>query len=128
MLIRLGYELVFQIPARTPMVLMLYTHPSRASALRTADWIRVDPDCPVEIYSDAFGNYCGRLVAHPGRLRLWSTTIVDDSGFPDPIARNAGQQSIENLPPAVMSFLLGSRYCEVDKLTDAAWSLFGQTP
>jgi transglutaminase-like putative cysteine protease len=61
-------------------------------------------------------------------LRLWSTTIVDDSGFPDPIARNAGQQSIENLPPAVMSFLLGSRYCEVDKLTDAAWSLFGQTP
>ena len=126
MLIRLGYELVFRIPARTPMVLMLYTHPSQAGSLRAADCIGVEPDTPVEIYTDAFGNYCGRLVASPGRLRLWSNTIIEDSGLADFVARNAGQQSIESLPPAVMSYLLGSRYCEVDKLTEIAWSLFGQ--
>jgi hypothetical protein len=65
MLIRLGYELVFQVPARTPMVLMLYTHPSRAASLRMGDWIRVEPHAPIEIYTDSFGNYCGRLVAYP---------------------------------------------------------------
>jgi len=56
MLIRLGYELVFQVPARTPMLLMLYTHPSQAAALRTGDWIRVEPDVPVEVFTDPFGN------------------------------------------------------------------------
>ncbi|MDB5307129.1 MAG: transglutaminase-like enzyme predicted cysteine protease [Gemmataceae bacterium] len=128
MLIRVGYELVFLVPARTPVVLMLYTHPSRAASLRTGDWVRVEPETPVEIYTDTFGNYCGRLVASPGRLRLWSTTIVEDNGVPDPVAWGAGQQPVEELPPAVLSFLLGSRYCEVDKLTAAAWSLFGYAP
>ena len=32
MIIRMGYDLVFQVPARTPMLLMLYTHPSRAAS------------------------------------------------------------------------------------------------
>jgi transglutaminase-like putative cysteine protease len=127
MLIRLGYELVFQVPARTAMVLMLYTHPSRAASLRAADWIRVEPDAPVEIYTDAFGNYCGRLVAAAGKLRLWDSTLIEDSGKPDPVRADAPQTPVEDLPPAVLPFLLSSRYCEVDKLTDVAWTLFGQT-
>lgn len=127
MLIRLGYELIFQVPARTPMILMLYTHPSRAASLRMVDWIRVEPDVPVEIFTDPFGNFCGRLVAPPGKLRLWNSTIIEDSGLPDPVCVNAASQPVEQLPPAVLPFLLGSRYCEVDKLTDTAWSLFGQT-
>jgi transglutaminase-like putative cysteine protease len=128
MLIRLGYELVFQVPARTPMVLMLYTHPSRAASLRMTDFIRIEPDAPIEIYTDSFGNYCGRLVASPGTLRLWNSTFIEDSGLPDQVAWHARQHPVEELPTAVLSFLLGSRYCEVDKLTDVAWSLFGQTP
>jgi transglutaminase-like putative cysteine protease len=127
-LIRVGYELVFQVPARTPMLLMLYTHPSRAATLRTPDWVRIEPDSPVEIYTDPFGNYCGRLVAAPGRLRLWSTTVVEDAGEPDPIARDAIQHPVEALPADVLPYLLGSRYCEVDRLTDAAWALFAATP
>ena len=125
MIIHLGYELVFQVPARTPMVLMLYTHPSRVASLRAGDWIHVEPDASVEIYTDAFGNYCGRLVAAAGKLRLWNSTIIEDSGRLDPIRPHAFQTPVENLPPAVLPFLLSSRYCEVDKLTDVAWSLFG---
>ena len=128
MLIRLGYELVFQVPARTPMLLMLYTHPSRAASLREADVIHVEPDLPVEVYTDPFGNHCGRIVAPPGKLRLWNNTLIEDSGEPDEVCASARQQPVENLPPEVLPFLLGSRYCEVDKLTDVAWSLFGQTP
>jgi transglutaminase-like putative cysteine protease len=128
MLIQLGYELVFQVPARTPMLLLLYTHPSQAAALRTADWIRIEPDAPVEVFTDPFGNYCGRLVAVPGKLRLWNTTLIEHPGLPDPVLPYAPQQPVEELPTTVLPFLLGSRYCEVDKLTDVAWSLFGQTP
>jgi transglutaminase-like putative cysteine protease len=128
MLIQLGYELVFQVPDRTPILLLLYVHPSQAAALRTGDWVRVEPDAPVEVFTDPFGNYCGRLVAAPGKLRLWSTSLIEDSGMPDPVLPYAAQQPVEQLPPEVLPFLLGSRYCEVDKLTDVAWSLFGQTP
>jgi transglutaminase-like putative cysteine protease len=128
MLIHLGYELVFRVPARTPMLLMLYTHPSQADALRTGDWIRVEPHTDVEVFIDSFGNFCGRLVAAAGTLRLWSTSVIEDNGMPDLVCPYAPQQPVEELPTSVLPFLLGSRYCEVDKLTDVAWSLFGQTP
>jgi transglutaminase-like putative cysteine protease len=127
MFIRLGYELVFQVPARTPILLLLYTHPSRAGSLRKADRVHVEPDGPVREFTDAFGNHCGWLVAQPGKLRLWNTTLIEDSGEPDPVYVYAPQHQVEELPPEVLPFLLGSRYCEVDELTDVAWSLFGQT-
>ena len=128
MLIRIGYELTFQAPARTPMLLMLYTHPSRAASLRQPDHVQVEPYVPVREFIDAFGNRCGLLVASPGTLRLWNTTLIEDSGEPDAVYPYATQHPVEELPPEMLTWLLGSRYCEVDKLTDAAWSLFGQTP
>jgi transglutaminase-like putative cysteine protease len=128
MLIRLGYDLTFQVSVRTPMHLMLYVHPSRVPSLREADRVQVEPYAPVEEFTDAFGNRCGRLVASPGKLRLSTTTLVADSGAPDAVHQQAHQLPVENLPAEVLTFLLGSRYCEVDELTTVAWSLFGQTP
>ena len=96
MLIRLGYELVFQVPARTPMLLMLYIHPSRAASLREADRVHVEPDLPVEEFTDPFGNHCGRLVAPPGKLRLWNTTLIEDSGEPDRFAPSARSSRSRN--------------------------------
>jgi transglutaminase-like putative cysteine protease len=127
MLIRVGYEVVFQVPARTPMLLMLCTHPSQAGSLRETDNVHVEPDVPVEEFADVFGNRCSRLVAPPGTLRLWNMTLIEDSGEPDEVRASAQQEPVENLPLEVLPFLLASRYCEVDKLTDIAWSLFGQT-
>jgi transglutaminase-like putative cysteine protease len=128
MLIRLGYEFVFQVPCPTTMVLMLYTHPSRSSSLWEPDRVRVEPNVPVEEMHDAFGNRCGRIVAPAGRVRIWSTTLVEDDGRPDPVAWDAPQHPVEQLPADVLPYLLGSRYCEVDRLTEVAWSLFGNTP
>ncbi|HWY88524.1 MAG TPA: transglutaminase family protein [Gemmataceae bacterium] len=128
MLIRLGYDLTYQVPARTPMLLMLYVHPTRASSLLEADRVQVEPYSPVEEFTDAFGNRCGRVVVLPGTLRLRNTTLIEDSGAPDAVFPNAWQHPVEALPTEVLPFLLGSRYCEVDELTADAWSLFGQTP
>lgn len=35
---------------------------------------------------------------------------------------------MQDLPAEVILFLLGSRYCETDRLSDDAWRLFGHTP
>ena len=128
MLIRLGYELVFDVPAPTPMLLLLYTHPSRADALRRPDHLRVEPDIPVEGFTDCFGNRCGRIVAPAGKLRLWNDTLVEDSGAPDPVRPEARQHAVQDLPAETLPYLFASRYCEVDRLSDIAWQLFGQAP
>jgi transglutaminase-like putative cysteine protease len=128
MLIQLGYELVFQVPVATPMLLMLYVHPSRAGTLRGPDRPRTEPEIPVHEYADPFGNRCGRIVAPPGRLRLRNRTVVEDSGRPDPVHEDVVQHPVEELPPEVLQYLLASRYCEVDRLSDPAWQLFGHTP
>jgi hypothetical protein len=82
-LIRLGYEMVFNVPAPTPTLLMLYVHPSRAATLLEPDRLRVDPAVPVDEFTDDFGNRCARIVAPAGRLRLSNETSVVDSGEPD---------------------------------------------
>ena len=128
MLIRLGYEMQFQVPAPTPMLLMLYVHPSRADALRGPDRVAVEPATPVKEFADAFGNRCGWLIAPPGQVSLKGDTLIETGAQPDPVLPGLPQHPVEELPAEVLPYLMGSRYCEVDKLSDAAWSLFGQAP
>ncbi len=128
MLIRIGFEIVFNIPATVPFLFVLSTHRDRDPSIRRPGRLRVEPDVPVEEFVDSFGNRCGRLVAPPGTLRLWDDAVVEDSGLPDEFAPHAIQHHVENLPPDVLPYLLASRYCEVDRLSEIAWSLFGHTP
>ena len=128
MLIRIGFDIVFDSPAPVPMILMLYTHPSRAGTMKRPDQLRLEPDIPVEEYTDSFGNRCGRIVAPAGQLRLWNDAIAEDSGQPDPVNWDAEQHPVSDLPAQTLQYLLSSRYCEVDLLSDIAWDLFGQTP
>ena len=48
--------------------------------------------------------------------------------LPDATAPLAAQHAVEDLPAETLVYLLGSRYCETDRLTEAAWQLFGATP
>jgi transglutaminase-like putative cysteine protease len=128
MLIRLGYELVFNLPEPVPLLLLLHTHPSRAASLRKPDRVRTEPAVRVEEFTDWFGNRCGRVVASAGRFRVWNDTLVEDSGEPDPVSPDAEQHPVEGLPAEALQFLLASRYCEVDRLSEVAWRLFGKTP
>lgn len=128
MLIRIGFDLVFEIPGPVPMMLMLYTHPLQAGGLRTPEVIHSDPQTPIGAFTDNFGNRCGRIVAPAGMLRLQYENVVEDSGQPDMTNPAARQLEVADLPPDALQFLLGSRYCETDRLSDVAWSLFSSTP
>lgn len=128
MLINIGFDIEFELAGPTPMVLMLFVHPSREADLRGPQKLRVEPELPVTYYTDLFGNRCARLLAAAGSLRLALETLVEDSGEPDRQSPDAIQHRIEDLPDETLGFLMPSRYCEVDKLSDVAWTLFGQTP
>jgi transglutaminase-like putative cysteine protease len=127
MLIKIGFDIGFRLAAPIPMILMLYVHPSRQADLRSEEKIVLEPDVPLEDFSDLFGNRCARIVAPAGNLRLSLETLIEDSGEPDAVRHNALQHKVEDLPTETLPFLLTSRYCEVDKLSDIAWKLFGST-
>jgi transglutaminase-like putative cysteine protease len=127
MLIRVGYELVFNCVQETPMILMVNVHYSRASDLVTPDGLTTTPETPITAYRDGFGNWCTRIVAPAGRICLRSTGVVRDSAEPDALAPSAQQHPLQDLPEDTLVFLLGSRYCETDLLSDVAWSRFGQS-
>lgn len=128
MLIRAGYDIAFEADAPTPMLAMLSIHPSRHKDLRTLHRIVADPPVTMYDYNDAFGNVCTRITVPPGGVNLRCDFVVEDSGLPDPASPDAIQHAVEDLPDEVLIFLLGSRYCETDRLSDTAWSLFGHVP
>lgn len=125
MLIRLGYDIQFQIPLRAPMVALLNVHPSREKDLREPDELAIEPETGVEKYLDSFGNRCCRFVAAAGSARLSNSTLIEDSGEPDPQNPAAHELPVEDLPAETLRFLLASRYCEVDLLSNIAVELFG---
>src|SRR5579859_2215613 len=128
MFIRVGYEMEFDLPADTPMMALLYTHPTVADMLRQPDTIRTEPVLPLHSFIDGFGNRCARFLAPAGRLRLTGDTVVEHSGLPSAVPEDAIQHPVEDLPDDTLQFLLASRYCEVDRLSDIAWNLFGASP
>ncbi|MEP6810527.1 MAG: transglutaminase family protein, partial [Chthoniobacterales bacterium] len=128
MRIKIGFDIEFQLLGPTPMVLMLYVHPSRQADLRAEEKLTVTPEMPVHDFIDLYGNRCARLFAPAGDIRLSLETVIEDSGAPDPVHPDAIQQNVQDLPDDVLPFLLTSRYCEVDKLSNIAWELFGSTP
>ena len=125
MLLRLGYDIQFDIPSPVAMVALLNVHPSRAADLREPDRLQLEPPTKVEEYIDSFGNRCSRFVAPQGILRLWNSTLIKDSGDLDPANPDARQLPVEDLPPDTLCYLINSRYCETDRLSNIATELFG---
>ena len=125
---RVGYELIYECAEPTPMMLMLNIHHSRASDIVVPDCLTTHPSVPISFYRDGFGNWCTRLVVPSGRTRLSADALVRDSGLPETPALSNRQHAVPDLPEECLQFLLGSRYCETDRLSDVAWSLFEHAP
>jgi len=127
MQLRIGYELIYSFPQPTPIILVMNVHDSRASDLIVPDCLTTEPAIPITGYRDGFGNQCHRALAPAGRLRLTADGVIRDSGKPDEVVTDAWQDPVQDLPEDSLVFLLGSRYCETDLLSQAAWQLFGGT-
>ncbi len=127
MKIKAGFALGYDCPQPTPMLLTLKVHPSRQPDLLTSDGLSFDPPVDARDYSDSFGNICTRIVAPKGITTISSEFEIHDSGDPDEVPHDAPQHDIMDLPDEVLVFLLGSRYCDTDRLADIAGKLFMNT-
>ncbi|HSV15263.1 MAG TPA: transglutaminase family protein [Tepidisphaeraceae bacterium] len=128
--LRTGYDMHFEVLGTQPtaMLLMLFVQPEVAAHLDRPERLIVEPaGVEVQSFFDAFGNRCGRIVAPPGPLRLTYDAVYTGTYAPEPQPSvDARQYPAGDLPHEVLPFLLGSRYCEVDRLSAIAWDLFGK--
>src|ERR1700687_2493584 len=118
MKIRVGYEMIYDFPQPTPLIAVLGMHFTRASDVIVPDFLTTSPSVPITPYRDLFGNWCSRIVAPAGPVVGAADGLVRDSGLPDPVFASAFKHSVEDLPTDTLVYLLGSRYCETDRLSD----------
>jgi len=124
MLIRAGYDIRFTTRQPTPMMALLGVHETRSQDLRIQPRLVSEPAIPMHDYVDGFGNTATRFVLPEGETLLSNDFVIEDSGEPDRISPDAIQHLVQDLPDDVLVYLLGSRYCETDRLSDTAWGLF----
>jgi transglutaminase-like putative cysteine protease len=128
MLLKLGYEIEFELPQPTSIVALLNVHPSRAGDLRAPDELQLAPATPADSFLDSFGNRCTRFLAPQGSITLSGSTLIADSGLRDPVQWDAREVPVHQLPHDVLRYLYNSRYCEVDRFSMIALELFGAVP
>ena len=126
--IRAGYEISYECPQPTPMIVTLNVHQTRRHDLLTPDRMLLEPFVAAKDYIDGFGNICHVIRAPAGRLTMSADFLIEDSGAPDDVAPEALQHTLETLPVETLVYLLGSRYCETDRLSEFAWAKFGKVP
>lgn len=125
--IKIGCRFDLRLTQPTPMIALLNVHFSRAADLEYPDHLITSPNVPLSAYRDRFGNWCTRLVAPEGLFSIGTETVIADDGLVDPMPPEAGMDRVETLPGEVLVYLLGSRYCETDVLSETAWRLFEHT-
>jgi len=96
--IRLGFDIELELAGPTTVVTVLNVHPSRQKDLLEPDKIRISPAVTAHEYIDTFGNRCSRFLAPRGSLRLTNSTLIVDSGEPDPIPYDAVQHPVAGEP------------------------------
>jgi transglutaminase-like putative cysteine protease len=128
MLIRFGYDVTLSCVQDTPLICLLSLRDERLADLHRQSPVETFPRVPVSSYHDLFGNTCMRMLAPAGSFRIRHDCVIRDTGLADPQDLSAAEVPIHQLPDDTLIYLLGSRYCETDHLSQTAWNLFGNTP
>lgn len=118
MWLRATCQLAFSISVPTPFVLMLRPR-SGAQQWVAKEEYRLEPSVPVVEFTDEYGNLCQRLIAPAGAFEVYTSAEVMTADYCDQ-AIGAPFMEIQNLPDAVLIYLLPSRYCESDRFNQMA--------
>lgn len=122
--VRVGFRLNFDLPAETPMLLVVEPRELPSQHILNARE-HVSTPSRFEKYIDSHGNLVWRVLAGPGPLEVSQDLIVRVSAQPDPQCPGLPKSRIEDLPSEVLQFLLPSRYVDSDLLLQEAWDRFG---
>ncbi len=126
--VHLGCE--FRYETATGIEFIVLVEPSEVGARATelGSSRHVEPDVPLRVYRDAFGNLCWRITAPGPALAFRYDALFSVPDAPDEADPTAAQVPMADVPDDILVYTLPSRYCQSDVLLDDAWSLFGSAP
>jgi len=125
MLINYGFDISISVSQSTPLITLLDVCDARRRDIETESAFLSTPSVPASTYLDHFGNLCRRMMAPAGDFRFTLNGTIRDSGAPDLVDASLPEVPVGELPDNVLVYLLGSRYCETDQLSELAWKEFG---
>ena len=125
--VRVGCEFHFDAALPVPAVVLLRARSDGGVTVERETW-DVQPSASFSDLVDMYGNHARRVVIGAGNASLRYDAEVTTSGAGDEVGPGAVQHRVEDLPGEILIYVLASRYCLSDLLSDAALSLFGTTP
>jgi len=125
MLIRCGYDIKLTFQEPTAMVCLLSLHRHQLGSTLLGETSFTSPQTQVSTYVDYASNRCMRLIAPAGDFMLWGDATIETKGEPDTVDWVAQEVEVADLPSDCLIYLMGSRYCETDRLSQFAWDRFG---
>jgi len=115
--IRVGYELIYDCPQPTPMMLVLQIHYSRASDIIVPDHVTTTPSLPLSAYRNGFGNWCTRLVAPAGGLTIASAALVREGTGRRPPRRRERRRVVRPLSgPHLRQRISTAKFCRTSRI------------
>jgi transglutaminase-like putative cysteine protease len=125
MLIRYGYDIEIELFQPTTVLTAMDVHSSVKHNVARESLLRISQPIGVDTSRDQDGTVRRRLLADAGALSLSLSGLFRCDGRPDPIESTAKLTPVSELPSETLPYLLASRYCETDLLSDLAWGMFG---
>lgn len=119
-------QLVYQTMDHVAVIFMLRPRSGLAQWVLREEF-NIVPEVPVVEFTDAYGNLCQRTIMPAGEFNVTVDYRVKVSDGVD-VNPTAPLTPVEALPPEVIQYLLPSRYCQSDVLSDMAKSIVGNLP
>ena len=121
----LSIQLQYEVLVPTDFLFKIQPSDTRHQQVRW-EQLAVTPSTPhTEDRDETFGNRCLRLRTDSGNLTVSYDAIVDVEHHFD-IPGDVAEHPVQELPAAVLHYVLPSRYCPSDRLTNVAMQEFGQ--
>jgi transglutaminase-like putative cysteine protease len=123
--VRVGCDFAFDVPAPVGAVFQVEPR-SEPRQVALEQSLTFEPaGSGHSVYQDTFGNTCSRLLVEPGPFSLHYDAVFETPRLPDEIDLDAPEVPVAELPADVLLYLMPSRFCLSDVLSDEAWSRFG---
>ena len=127
MRLRLGCRFEHEASSPTAAVVLVEPHFEAAGGIVAERWSS-EPAVEATSFVDLYGNRCRRLLLPEGVSTFSYDALVTVAPDPDPVpGPDDVQHRVEALPDELLHWLLASRLCESDTMSDRAWKLFGST-
>jgi len=124
MKIRVGCELVYNVPESAPIISKVALRTSMYQ--KTLDEARtLEPQTELHTFEDEFGNNVWRLMAPQGKFSFVYDALAEVSPEPDPVLPELDKHLAQDLPDDVLVYTLPSRYCQSDLFVGDALEMFG---